>query len=248
MKRKLATVLTMLIITGLLLCTCSSVVNAKEKAINVPTIASGIIIPSDEEIKAYYSSMSSKQKSALERKTKEAFSFSSEKKASYRSMSTIPGSFTIYPQINDNWCGPASVKSILQYINGSSLSQGTYACWMGSDATQGVTTSSLLSCLNAFQSSYNYDQAWKCNLTKASMKTLLKYTTCSAQVPTCMYIATYYNWFYNTSSHCTVVYGVDDSLDMIQIADPYGGYLPTVPQYYSKSASTCYDVALGITW
>lgn len=66
---------------------------------------------------------------------------------------SIPGTFTMYQQINNYYCAPASVKSVLQYINGSSDSQSTIANGLGT-TSDGTSPTKIAPYLNQKQSFY----------------------------------------------------------------------------------------------
>ncbi len=64
-------------------------------------------------------------------------------------------SITNYTQSNSYYCGPANVKQVLQYINGSSLSQSTYASNMGTNSS-GTYVYRIRNELNNKQSYHTY--------------------------------------------------------------------------------------------
>ena len=49
---------------------------------------------------------------------------------------TVPSPFTMYQQETDTYCIPATIKSILMYINGTSPTQSTIAVITGTDPTR----------------------------------------------------------------------------------------------------------------
>jgi hypothetical protein len=61
-----------------------------------------------------------------------------------------------YRQETSYWCGPANIKQVLQYINGSSLSQATYASSMGTNSTDGTYVYKMRDELNNRQSRESY--------------------------------------------------------------------------------------------
>ena len=62
-----------------------------------------------------------------------------------------------YKQETSYYCGPASVKQAIQWINGSSASQSTYASAMGTNSDSGTIVYNLTRYgLNAYQSKYDY--------------------------------------------------------------------------------------------
>lgn len=65
-------------------------------------------------------------------------------------------SMTNYRQDYYNYCGPASIKQVVQYLNGSSESQSTYANYMGTNE-DGTIVYYMTSALNHYTSkTYNY--------------------------------------------------------------------------------------------
>lgn len=62
------------------------------------------------------------------------------------------------------YCGPASIKETLHYINGSSLSQGTYASHMGVNQIDGAIVWKMAQELNQNQTKHNY--IYEKNITK----------------------------------------------------------------------------------
>ena len=73
---------------------------------------------------------------------------------------TIRPQMKIYEQENEYYCGPANVKIVLQSINGSSYSQGTYAYNMGTSRNYGTYVYRLVNELNAQLSVTSYAYAY----------------------------------------------------------------------------------------
>lgn len=61
-----------------------------------------------------------------------------------------------YQQETSYWCGPANIKQVIQYINGSSQSQSTYASDMGTNSSDGTYVYRMTNELNAKQSTFTY--------------------------------------------------------------------------------------------
>ena len=62
-----------------------------------------------------------------------------------------------YQQQNGYYCGPANIKQVVQYLNGSSSSQDTYASYMGTNSTNGTYVYQMKNALNNYTSqSYSY--------------------------------------------------------------------------------------------
>ena len=63
---------------------------------------------------------------------------------------------TAYRQETTYWCGPANIKQVVQYINGSSSSQSTYASSMGTISSDGTYVYKMTNELNKRQSKFTY--------------------------------------------------------------------------------------------
>lgn len=63
-------------------------------------------------------------------------------------------SVNTYQQENGYYCGPANIKQVVQYINGSSASQSTYANRMGTNSSEGTYVYKMRDELN-YRQSYN---------------------------------------------------------------------------------------------
>lgn len=76
---------------------------------------------------------------------------------SYISLEFLTGSsYPNYQQEKSYWCGPATIKQAVQWINGSSLSQQTYATSMGTNSTSGSYVYKMRNEMNLRQSSHSY--------------------------------------------------------------------------------------------
>lgn len=63
---------------------------------------------------------------------------------------------TAYKQEKSYWCGPANIKQVIQFINGSSASQSTYASSMGTNSEDGSYVYKMVNELNKRQSKFTY--------------------------------------------------------------------------------------------
>ena len=61
-----------------------------------------------------------------------------------------------YQQERGYWCGPANIKQVIQFINGSSSSQSTYANSMGTNSSDGTYVYKMAQELNSRQSKFTY--------------------------------------------------------------------------------------------
>lgn len=65
-------------------------------------------------------------------------------------------SVSTFQQSNNYYCGPANIKQVIHYINGSSASQSTYANRMGTNSSEGTYVYKMRDELNYRQSYNNY--------------------------------------------------------------------------------------------
>lgn len=63
---------------------------------------------------------------------------------------------TAYRQETAYWCGPANIKQVIQFINGSSDSQATYASSMQTNSSDGTYVYKMVNELNKRQSKFTY--------------------------------------------------------------------------------------------
>lgn len=112
------------------------------------------------------------------------------------------GFFINYPinqQLNIYYCGPASMKNALHIINGSSLSQNTYATSMGTTYDQGTFVYKMVEEFNKRQTKNVY--GWRTinndrnRLWEPVLTDLLQY-----RVPPIVRVDTKYLWKYNGRS------------------------------------------------
>ncbi len=82
-------------------------------------------------------------------------------------------SITNYQQENSYYCGPANVKQVVQYLNGTSSSQSTYASYMGTNSTNGTYVYAIKNALNNY-TSQNYSYVLGSNYTSSTFSTLVK--------------------------------------------------------------------------
>lgn len=75
-----------------------------------------------------------------------------------------------YKQSNNYYCGPASVKTVLQYLNGNSLTQAQYASNMGTTSSYGTYVYKIVNELNRVEGSgtYMYSQVSDLDLSEGT--------------------------------------------------------------------------------
>lgn len=106
-----------------------------------------------------------------------------------------------YQQEKSYWCGPANIKQVLQFLNGSSLSQSTYASDMGTASGVGTYVYKMVNELNAKQSksTYCYDKIegseWSVDVLKSDIMNLT-----NVNLPSILHANTKYLAMYNGKS------------------------------------------------
>jgi len=160
---------------------------------------------------------------------------------------SIPGNFSIYPQETNVYCVPACVKSMLQYINGSSPSQSKIAKDLGTVDGVGTSATEIAPYLNEKQDKVYY--IYKPSPSQESMCDHLYYTISEDQAPASMGIvdSSGSTWLYSTPGHSLVVNAIYSDKSIIQFADPGGG-IPGVPYFYEMSAYDASQVCSRIVF
>ncbi len=206
---------------------------------------SGEIVLTEQQYVEYLASLSEDdlQKIAEKESTSAQYAGNAATRAT-GTLIQVPGTFTMYQQETDNYCIPATVKSILTYITGSSPTQSEIA------GTTGTDPSKIPAYLNDRQDEIYYVYVKKSDFTQNGMCSKLYSTIVTNKMPASMGIsgtkAT--NWYYATSGHSLVVHGIYDDYSYIRIADPLGDRVAGCPYFYSKSASECYNVCTRLVW
>ena len=231
----------------------SNIVEADELKTKVPSVASGIILPTQKEMNDYKAHLDSNGKSYVKQKMDVAFHLKEKKKASNRGSVSISG-FTIFEQENGYWCGPATLKSIIQYLTGSSQTQSQIALSTGGlslvdGSISGINAFSFLNYLNSNQSNYYYTLSDKSVCNHNGLIALLNLPLYSYS-PSAMMIAPtrYDGWFYESAGHIVAIYGTNSTTNKIQLADSAGIIGSGIPKYYSKDSQTCYKVCNYVVW
>ncbi len=174
---------------------------------------------------------------------------SSETSDSENTRSLIEFSLSVprYQQENGYYCGPATVKEILQYYNGSSLTQSQYASALGT-TTLGtdmpIITSVLNNNLSSNISPYSYDDTWT---SFSEWSTRVKYAIDTGH-PVVVDInssAGYASLPYASSTgHYLAIIGYCynppfSSLSLVKVADPSSA----CNSYYSNQGSLWYSAS-----
>lgn len=155
--------------------------------------------------------------------------------------------FTIYMQEEDNYCGPACVKSALKYLAGSSPSQTTIHKAINMDITR------IPAYVNARQSKNGYvlKKLSSNNSTRtADLKERIGYDINGHKAPVFLRIdgTSSSNWYYATAGHCILATGIYTDGSKIQIADPLGNRLPGCPYFYIKDVSVVARFTTHLVW
>lgn len=142
-------------------------------------------------------------------------------------------SITNYQQENGYYCGPANVKQVVQYLNGSSASQTTYATYMGTNSTDGTYVYAIKNALNNY-TSQSYSYVLGSNYTSSTFSTLVK-NKISSNKPIILHANTSSLAMYNGTSlghyltvngyTYTASFGDSTGIDNIYYVDTwYGSY------------------------
>lgn len=129
---------------------------------------------------------------------------------------TIP--VTVFEQENNYYCGPATVKQVINYINGSSSSQSSYASQLGT-TTSGTDMTKIAGVLksntgkNYVYAAISSKDTWYSRVMNGvnnRMPAILDINTNSvSSIP------------YNSSGHYVNISGFDAISDRVRITDPW---------------------------
>lgn len=87
---------------------------------------------------------------------------------------TFKLSIPSYKQEKNNWCGPANIKQVLQFINGTSKSQATYAKETKTDENGSAYVYLVRNILNKYTKSGYYSYTLGTNYNETSFRALVK--------------------------------------------------------------------------
>ncbi len=145
---------------------------------------------------------------------------------------------TVFKQTNNYYCGPATTKQVLHYINGTSLSQSTYAGELGT-TQNGTTMTKIDDVLNKHQTRnrYTYSEFNSYSEWEQRVQYGMIYLS-----PPVIDINSQNNshWRYTTSGHymCISGYTTESDKTYTRVADPHYIYAGT----YKYEASVVYAV------
>lgn len=101
-----------------------------------------------------------------------------------------------YQQERSYWCGPANIKQVIQFINGSSASQSTYASSMGTSSNGGTYVYRMVNELNQRQTQFTYKYEYIGNLALDAFKARI-ITCAGGDKPVIFHTDTQYLYRYN---------------------------------------------------
>lgn len=159
-------------------------------------------------------------------------------------MQTLPNLVTRYEQENSYYCVPATMQTILRYNNQTTPpSQNTIANEMNCVENQGVDFLNVTTYLNAHQTKTNYVLHLKD--TKNEMTLRINADITQYKVPTSIRIVVtdINDWYYTTSGHALVCYGISTDREYIRLIDP----LPNHTSYV-KSSDELFEVFTHLAW
>jgi len=229
-----------------------TVASAEEnKAVAVGTAPAGEIVLTAAQNDNYVKSLTKNESAKINEKIRSAEKLAAEHATQARTATatkiSIPGTFTMYQQTQSNYCVPATLKSMVQYITGSSDSQTTIATAVGT-GPGGTDPTKLAPYLNSKQSQVYY--IYSASPSQTTMVNDLYYDIVTMESPGSIGIVntTGANWHYSTDGHSLVVNAIYDDKSKIQIADPLGGTQAGWAYYYEKTAAVANSVCTRVVW
>lgn len=212
---------------------------------------SGLKVLTPAENDEYFNSLNKNEQEMINEKIQSAENVAEELGSQTRAASatkiSIPGTFTIYQQSQNNYCSPATTKSIVQYLTGSSDSQGTIAGALGTSIV-GTAPTTIAPYLNSKQSKVHY--IYNANPTQTTLLNNLYYDVVTMKAPSSVGISnsTGANWHYATTGHNLVVNAIYNDKSIVQFADPLGGTQSGWPSFYEKTAAMASSVSTMVVW
>lgn len=190
-----------------------------------------------EDYNQYISSLDETEKQAMTEKYNAMLSLQNQPVARAVTKISLPGTFIMYQQADDNYCIPACVQSALKYINGSSPSQETiYDDMMPFLVIGGVAFSDIPEYMNE-----KIDQHYMIvsSPNKDTMLGCISYDIQTDKIPPFLRIedSSGSYWQYSTDGHCVLSNAFYSDQSKVQIADPLGGLVSGVAYYYEKTAT-----------
>lgn len=153
---------------------------------------------------------------------------------------SLPGTFRLYEQQNNAYCGAACVKSALMYLNGSAPSQNTIYLRVFNEFPRVRDYMNI----KQDQCSYLFSQAPN----KALMLTHFHYDITVEEAPSFVRIVVddSEDWYYTTKGHCLLVNAIYNDKTIVQFADPSANSETRWNAFYlmpaDQIAGVCKDV------
>lgn len=241
--KKITRVLSFLIVLSLIISPFSETAKAQTSQSTKNQTLSGNRIPTEDEYMEYFNGLSKDQQNDLLSRKKDAINIFKHKNTQTRSSSVLPGSFVMYQQVNDYWCGPATLQAMIRYINGTSVSQNQIASWLGVSPTSGIVTWDFTYYLNYFQNQHYY--YFVSSNSKNELMGLITNDISSYHVPTGLLIDadSGSGWQYTTpNGHFLASHWINTYYERVGLADPLGGRLSWVSTYYDEPANIVQNV------
>lgn len=125
-----------------------------------------------------------------------------------------------YSQTNSYYCGPATVKQTLQYLNDKSDSQSDIASDLGTSAKSGTDTNTMKNYLNN-KTDCSYEVLWWWADADAFSDMVISDTDDDIPIIGHVVISTKGDWPFTTSGHYINYNGYSSSGEIFYVTDPY---------------------------
>ena len=169
---------------------------------------------------------------------------SSARTTTWSYLPSSPRNYVCYTQLEDYFCIPACVQSVLMYLNGSAPSQYIIAEDLDVEEIDGGGKFCKIRPYLNEKQYVNYYVQKDYTISFDTMKTDLYQAITLFQAPAILgIVADESNWEYQTSGHVLTLAGARDDKAMFEFADPLMKRLnPSQSDRYQKIASVVYTV------
>lgn len=157
---------------------------------------------------------------------------------------SLSGTTYRYEQLYSDYCVPATMQTILRYINGTTPpAQSTIAADMGYTSENAIDFINVPTYLNEKQSKNKY--VFHTKYSQDFMTNRIMADITNFDVPTSIRIrvTNSSDWFYTTPGHALVCNRIKSDSSMVHLIDPGIGY-----SWYEKSTSDLYKVFTCLAW
>lgn len=159
-------------------------------------------------------------------------------------MQMLSSSITRYEQENIYYCVPATMQTILAYINETTPPTQDYiAASMGFIWEYGVDFLEVPDFLNSNQSQHDYVMHSKSSEDAMTLRINADITRFGVPTSIRIQVSDSSEWFYTTQGHALVCAGINSDLSSVYLMDPGVGYTA-----YIKSTSDLYNVFTHLAW